>query len=189
MMLLSGHLFASNKSFIKHDTEVFATNKGTKNVGLIETATPVEELASFKTMKKVKLTGWVSYGFENVVFRDVGERIFYVILDDAMKKNAKKSTKRMDSFGTQWRKVSYVFWINKKALTKNKSEIMRKGQDLFATRCGACHASPEVKHYTSNQWPSIIEAMKLRAGLSTQEAKVITKYLQDKTFKGGSHGE
>ncbi|WP_294963332.1 hypothetical protein [Sulfurimonas sp.] len=187
IILSSSLLFAGKSSFINQDTKVFMKSDAKKEIGKIDTATPIEVLSSIGNFREIKVTGWASYGFENVLFKDIGQRIFYLVLKDNKTKKAKELAKGTDSFGSEWRKVSYKVWVNKTSLSKKINDIDKKGQELFASRCGACHASPEVQHYTANQWPSIIEAMKPRAGLSSQEAQFINKYLQRKTVKGSNH--
>ncbi len=180
-------LFAGQNGFISHDSKVFLNADGKKEIGKIDTATPVEILSSKGNFKEIKVVGWGGYGFENVLFKDVGERVFYLVLNDNKTKKPKELAEKTDSFETQWKKVSYTLWVNEKSLTTNIDEVYKEGQELFVTRCGSCHVSPEIKHYTTNQWPNIIEGMKSRAGLTKQDVKYITKYIQAETTKGKSH--
>ncbi len=187
IVLSSSLLFAGQMNFIKYDTKVYNHSNAKNQIGTIDTATPVDVLSSKGNFKEIKVTGWAGYGFENVLFKDVGERVFYLLLNDNKTLKIKELVEKTDSFGTLWKKVSYKVWVDKKSLTKNIESIDNQGKELFASRCGACHASPEIKHYTINQWPSIITAMKPRAGLSDQEEKLVTKYLQKEVSKGASH--
>lgn len=180
-------LFAGQNTFINNDSKVFLKADAKVEIGKIDTATPVEVLSSKGQFKEIKVTGWAGYGFENVLFKDVGQRVFYLVLNDNKTKKPKKLATKTDSFETQWKKISYTLWVNKKSLTTNLDDVYNKGKELFVTRCGSCHASPEIKHYTANQWPNIIVAMKPRAGLSGQEVQFITKYLQGQILEGTSH--
>ncbi|SKB46024.1 hypothetical protein [Malaciobacter marinus] len=171
-------LFAGQNAYLKNDGQVFLTPNAKKEVGKIDTATPVEVLNEKGNFKKVKVSGWAAYGFENVLFKDVGKRIFYLVLDDNKTIKPQILGEKTDTYDTVWKNVSYTFWVKKESLSKDIDSIYAKGKELFTNRCGACHAAPELEHYTVNQWPSIINSMKPRAGLTDEDMQFVVKFVQ-----------
>lgn len=171
-------LFAGQKAYLNSDQKVFLNANSKKVIGKIDTATPVEVLGTKGDFKKIKVSGWAAYGFENVLFKDVGKRVFYLVLNDNKTKKPQIHDKKTDTYDTQWKNVSYTLWIKKGSLAKSIDSVYAKGKELFANRCGACHAAPELEHYTVNQWPSIIKSMKPRAGLTDADMQYVVKYVQ-----------
>lgn len=178
-LILSGSLFAQQNAFIQKEAKVFANSSAKAQAGKIEIATPVEVLETKANLQKVKLIGWSAYGFENVLFKDVGQRVIYAALDEKVAKKAKVISSKTDDYDTQWNQVSYELWIKKDTTTKNIENVWSVGKELFTNRCGACHASPELTHYTTNQWPGVINSMKSRAGLTDEEMQMVTKFVQN----------
>lgn len=54
----------------------------------------------------------------------------------------------------------------------------RTGAQLWAENCTRCHYSRPPKQYSAQQWDIIVTHMRLRADLTGQEAREITKFLQ-----------
>jgi hypothetical protein len=54
---------------------------------------------------------------------------------------------------------------------------LRNGRDLFVHRCIECHTLPPVWHYSSDDWPKIVNSMSHRAALKPAERGAIVAYI------------
>lgn len=179
LILASNLIFASDLKFTSSDSQIYINSNDENSIGIVELATPVEVLELKDKMAKIKLKGWSADGFENVLFADIGKRIIYLNADEKIKKYAKVLQNKIDDYDSSWNEVSYEIWIKKSNLIKSKDKALEEGAEIYENSCGACHASPSIKHYTVNQWPNIIKSMETRAGLMQEERQAVIKFLQN----------
>ena len=55
--------------------------------------------------------------------------------------------------------------------------ILREGRTLFAHRCIECHTLPVLWHYSTQDWPEIVNSMSHRASLKPAEREAIVAYI------------
>jgi len=55
--------------------------------------------------------------------------------------------------------------------------MLREGRTLFAHRCIDCHALPALWHYSTDDWPEIVNSMSHRASLKPAERDAIVAYI------------
>lgn len=179
-IFIASSLFANEKAvFTKVTTPLFSDSKGTIQKGSIDVSTPLILLEEKGSFVKVKLIGWSAEGSETVVFKKMGLRIIYALLDEDFISQEKILKTKLDDYETSWKKIAINFWIPKKNIVSDINIVLNEGKTLFDGRCGGCHASPDLHHFTSNQWPGIIRSMKDRAGLSKSELQLVVKYVQN----------
>jgi hypothetical protein len=54
---------------------------------------------------------------------------------------------------------------------------LREGRTLFVHRCIECHSLPVLWHYTTEDWPEIVDSMSHRASLKPPERQAIVVYI------------
>ena len=54
---------------------------------------------------------------------------------------------------------------------------MEPGEKMFYERCTVCHGPREPKNFTQKQWQGITQTMFERAGLETEERKLVLDFL------------
>jgi hypothetical protein len=54
---------------------------------------------------------------------------------------------------------------------------LREGRILLAHRCTECHALPPLWHYSTEDWPEIVNSMSHRASLKPAERQAILAYI------------
>lgn len=54
-----------------------------------------------------------------------------------------------------------------------------RGAKSWAQNCARCHNMRDVKEYRDDQWKVIVNHMRVRAGLTGQEARDILLFLQE----------
>ena len=72
---------------------------------------------------------------------------------------------------------SLLFALNAVAEPKNSSSFAR-GANSWAQNCARCHNMRDAKEFSDKQWKVIVTHMRVRAGLTGQEARDILKFLQ-----------
>jgi hypothetical protein len=55
--------------------------------------------------------------------------------------------------------------------------MLREGRTLFAHRCIECHTLPVLWHYSTQDWPEIVNSMSHRASLKPAEREAIVAYI------------
>lgn len=71
------------------------------------------------------------------------------------------------------------------SLAQNALADMAPGEKLFYERCTACHAPRDPSHYSQRQWRGITPSMFPRAGLSDEEAALVTEFLMSNAADAG----
>ncbi len=61
---------------------------------------------------------------------------------------------------------------------KSQEGDFARGAKLWADRCGSCHNIRDPKDLTDSEWEATITHMRIRAGLSGQDARDILAFLQ-----------
>ena len=62
------------------------------------------------------------------------------------------------------------------------TKLIDKGSaELWSENCIRCHSTPPPNAFTSEQWETIGMHMRVRAGLTDDEIKKITEFLQSAT--------
>ena len=56
-------------------------------------------------------------------------------------------------------------------------EELQQGRAIFIDNCNACHQLYLPDNYSPSQWRSILTNMSPRAGLSSAQTQLVTKYL------------
>ena len=69
----------------------------------------------------------------------------------------------------------------KKESAKLKKEQKKKltGAELYAINCNRCHPERYPMEFTPAQWKTLMLHMRVRANLPVDQAKIISKYLQE----------
>ncbi len=92
----------------------------------------------------------------------------------------KKGKSKTDEFESIWNESSFIGWVKTSNLDTHQEKIWNKADKLFQQRCGGCHQPhPPPEEFTANQWPNIVKAMKDRAGLSSDDQWLLTKFMQE----------
>ena len=55
---------------------------------------------------------------------------------------------------------------------------LQQGRTLFVNNCGRCHGLPSPDSYSASNWNIILANMVPRAGLSTSDAALVSKYVR-----------
>ena len=168
-----------NEVFAKISSPVFLNSTLTKTIGTVQTATPLNIIKEKNSSLLVKVMGWSAEGSETIIFKKVGERVIYAILDENSVKDIKIIKTVLDDYETPWNQVTINLWIKKENAVKDINIIWDEASALFNGRCGGCHPVPDLHHFTANQWPGIINSMKNRAGLMPNEFQSVVKYVQN----------
>ncbi len=68
----------------------------------------------------------------------------------------------------------------KKLYTDLTIEQLNKGLQLYADKCGSCHALYKPREITPARWTEMLPEMKTKAQLTDKEYDLITRYLKSK---------
>lgn len=150
-------------------------------LGTIAVATPVDVLDKKDGYTKVKVNGWVLKDYPAYVFKAPGVRIEYGVFE-AKGAVASAYKDAEDAAGNQWMKVSVVGWVADNVLTDDVGSLWVKGQDRMMRICSACHPTPEVRHFTANQWASLLPERGAMAMVGHSRAghnALMFKYIQE----------
>jgi hypothetical protein len=180
ILLVSMSAYAKNgEVFVKKQSSVFQNASQDQAVGSVQIATPLKVIKKKNDFLLVEIAGWSADGSPTVLFKHVGERIIYAVLDQKAVKQIKVTKTKLDDYDTKWNKVSVTAWIKKENVSPSIKAIWTSASNLFHSRCNACHAAPKFDQFSVNQWPGLVNAMKDRAGLMPNEFQLIVKYLQN----------
>lgn len=64
---------------------------------------------------------------------------------------------------------------------KTLNQAVDDWADVYYERCSTCHKAYEAADYPCKRWPSIVDSMRVQAGLTPSEKRLILRYLQLKS--------
>ena len=78
--------------------------------------------------------------------------------------------------------TNYIPPVTSQMATARKGQhvdlaMLREGRTLFAHRCIECHTLPVLWHYSTQDWPEIVNSMSHRASLKPAEREAIVAYI------------
>ncbi len=154
-------------------------NKAGDSVGTLTPGTKLDIIKKSGKNTKVRVSGWSAFGAETVIFKKVGKRIILGILDESVVSKVKKGKSKTDEFESIWNESSFTAWVKTSNLVASQNKVWDKADKLFKQRCGGCHQAHPPHEFTANQWPNIVKAMKDRAGLTSDDQWLLTKFMQE----------
>lgn len=175
-ILFSTALNASSSYVVKMTTLM---DKSGNSVGSLTPGTKLDVIKNSGKNSKVRVSGWSAFGAETVIFKQVGKRIILGILDESVISEVKKGKTETDEFESIWNESSFTAWVDSSSLTNSQDKIWNEADNLFKQRCGGCHQAHPPHEFTANQWPNIVKAMKDRAGLTSDDQWLLTKFMQE----------
>ena len=133
--------------------------------------------------------GWQQEGAEAVVYQDKGQRIMLALLDETARGKVKELQSVHDEVtDATWKEIEFPVSVPKDRLTANLAAMDAYGESLNQAQCSGCHAVIPAGHYTANQWVGVVNSMKDRTSLSSDETRTLTVYLQrNAQDMGGAH--
>lgn len=54
---------------------------------------------------------------------------------------------------------------------------LQQGRSIYVSKCNSCHGLYSPDSYSVNQWKQILSSMAPKAGLSSSENQLVTKYV------------
>ncbi|MBF0783972.1 nitrate reductase [Muribacter muris] len=125
------------------------------------------------------LHGWQQAGAESILYLDIGKRISVALVDDEARSHRQILQTKYDKVtDSEWQEVSFMVNVTKEKMTSDLAMLNQYGDSLNQTYCSGCHAPIGAKHYTANQWISVVNSMKDRTSMSKDEVRAVTIYLQ-----------
>ena len=78
--------------------------------------------------------------------------------------------------------TNYIPPVTSQMATTRKGQhvdlaMLREGRTLFAHRCIECHTLPVLWHYSTQDWPEIVNSMSHRASLKPADREAIVAYI------------
>ena len=78
--------------------------------------------------------------------------------------------------------TNYIPPVTSQMATARKGQhvdlaMLREGRTLFAHRCIECHTLPVLWHYSTQDWPEIVNSMSHRASLKPADREAIVAYI------------
>lgn len=168
---------AADTAYATTTTPLLAAASGSQ-IGSVRPGTPFTVLGSSGGEAHVQLSGWVVKGSETVLFEAVGLHAVLATFPDKSKVDMKVVKSKKDDYGTAWDQVQVTGWLASKATTDDVSTVWKKAENLYQTRCSACHALHQPDEFTPNQWPGVLKEMGKNAALDQQDLDLVTAFLQ-----------
>lgn len=174
-------LFAKNIAVSEGIALVYPSFTSKQMVGKLLPTNEFEILEKKDGRLKIKLVGYQNPAVKRALYYSVGKRILVL----GLSKKASFKPKKLGMKGG-WDKMQYIVYIKDSKITKNIKKLNAYANKLYTDKCSMCHSLYPAHDKPANQWPSVIRAMKSRAGLSKDEQFLIATYLQKraKDMKG-----
>jgi Dihaem cytochrome c len=148
---------------------------GGKSIGALQPGAALAVLGQSGTAMHVAVHGWVAQGANAVVLAAPDRQIVLITGYAGPAKSGASQTVA----GTAYAEVTIDGWAATSALVDNVETVWKTASDLFAQKCGSCHALPDPNSLSVNQWPAIMKTQASNAGLDPNETALLTAYLQN----------
>jgi hypothetical protein len=147
---------------------------GGKTIGSLQPGAAVDVIGQSGTATHVALHGWSAQGANSVVFAAPDRHI--VLLNGFV--GHSQAGASQTAGGRIYQTVTIDGWTASAALTDDLQMVWKNAADLYAQKCGSCHALPVANSLTADQWPAIMKTQAPNAGLDANETALLTAYLQ-----------
>lgn len=178
LTLLTSAAAQSAKTIYANTTAPLLAAAGGKSSGSVLPGTPLTVLGTSGADSHVQIDGWVIQGSATVVFQDVGLHVMLVTLDASAKVDFKVLKTQKDAYGTTWQHVDLDGWVATKDTASSIDTVWKAAENIYDSRCSACHALHDPDEFTANQWPGVLKVMGQNAALDQQDLNLVTRYLQ-----------
>ena len=168
---------ASGPEFANGLIPMYANAQGGDVLGMVDPGTSLQANGS-GARSAVTLDGWSPDGAESIVYAAVGQRVVLATMNAPALTNRSVLSKTTDAYGKAWSDVQFSGWVDSTHLVPSVDTVWQSAQQLYATRCSACHSLHKPTEFTANQWPGILQVMVKNAALEPTQAALITRYLQ-----------
>ena len=172
--------FEEETLWVKETTSIFAAaSADADKVGNVMPMTEVYNLGVEGDFVKVKLVGWQAGRSARGQYAAFGQRILNASLRKSALENVAKGEVRFyEDGGQDWVKTSFEGYIEKSQLTGSEALLSETSNTLYQNQCGSCHATNEFKAKNSLEWQEVVLAYKDKTGLSKEEVRLMTRFLQ-----------
>lgn len=152
---------------------------GGKPIGSLQPGIALDVSGQSGADTHVAVHGWSAQGANAVVFAAPNRHI--VLLSGYAGHSALGASQTVG--GVVYRAVTVDGWAATTALVDDVQTIWKSAGDLYAQKCGTCHALPAVDSLGLNQWPGIMKTQAVNAALDPNETALLTSYLQMNTTR------
>lgn len=147
---------------------------GGKTVGELHPGAAVQVIGQSGTATHVAVQGWSAKGANGLLVATPDRHI--TLLDEYAGPAKPGSSQTVD--GKVYQQVTIDGWVATSALVDDVQTVWKSASDLFAQKCGSCHALPAADSLSADQWPAIMKTQKVNAALDANETALLTAYLQ-----------
>lgn len=171
-------LYANEVKYTSSVKNLFETADSSKSKGRLLPTSEIKILEKDGDKLKVEIKGYMKDGVNSAVYYVVGKRILVAGLSKSGKFDFKTISTTKDEEGVEWKKVSFVAFVENDNISDDLDSLYQKAQIIFNNNCATCHPGHPSSEYTANQWPSIIKSMLTRTAMTKEENFLVTQYLQ-----------
>lgn len=178
LSLFTAAAAASTSTVYANTTTPLLATAGGSSQGDVLPGTPLTVLGSSGSDIHVQIEGWVVKGSASVLFEGIGQHTVLATFTSSGKLGDKVLTTKKDAYGTTWQQMTFTGWVAQNATVAKVATVWKKAENLYDSRCSACHALHNPNEFTANQWPGILKVMGQNASLDQQDLNLVTRYLQ-----------
>lgn len=149
----------------------------TKVVGRLLPTVEVKVLGKVEDKTKVEFVGYIQEDSKNAIYYAPNRRILVA----GITKNVDFDYKVLETLkddGKTWKKIRVQFLTDASEFTTDEDSLYKKADTMYLENCSICHKLHDKKEFSANQWPSIVNSMLSRTGISKDDSYVLIQYLQ-----------
>lgn len=148
-----------------------------KVVGRLLPTVEVKVLGKVEDKTKVEFDGYIQEDSKNAIYYAPNRRILVA----GITKNVDFDYKVLETLkddGKTWKKIRVQFLTDASEFTTDEDNLYKKADAMYLENCSICHKLHDKKEFSANQWPSIVNSMLSRTGISKDDSYVLIQYLQ-----------
>ncbi len=166
---------ADAQRYVKALTSLLDAASG-KSIGSLAPGAEVTVHGQSGGATHVALAGWLAQGSTTVI---AGPDRPIILLTGHSGHAAPGTAKTVN--GATYHAVVIDGWAASDALVDDVQPVWKNAEALYAQKCGACHALPDINSLDVKQWPAILKTQASNAALDASETALLTAYLQTNT--------
>lgn len=171
---LVGYIFGAN-----YTTNVSSLYKEGNNkvIGKLLPTVEVKILDKVDNKNRLEFVGYIQEGVENAIYYAPNRRILVA----GLSKGTKFDYEVLETFkdnGKTWKKIKVQFLGNATDFTEDLDGLYKKADETYIANCSICHKLHGKNDFTANQWPSMVNSMLSRTGISKADSYLVIQYLQ-----------
>ncbi len=177
ILLILGIVIYGNAAMYSASVMSLYQEGNPKAIGRLLPSVEVEIIKEVDGKKLLAFEGYIQESVPNAIYFVPNRRILVAGIAKSAQYDY-KLIERVNDEGSEWLKIRVEFLCDGNDFIDDVESLYTRAKEMFSDNCSICHKLHDSKEFNANQWPSVLNSMLSRTGISKAESYLLIQYLQ-----------